>query len=129
MITELKPNEIFVFGSNLAGRHGAGAALFAVKNFGAIPGKGEGLQGQCYAIPTKNKQMKTLPLYIIFAYVHAFRNCALSLSEKRFLVTPIGCGLAGYLPKDIAPMFRNMPNNVILPEEFLKILATEPSET
>ena len=121
-ITQLKPNEIFVFGSNEAGNHGAGAALYAKQHFGAIQGKAEGFQGQCYAIPTKNRKLETLSLNHIMSYVHSFRSAACFWNEKVFLVTPIGCGLAGLSPKDIAPMFQALPNNVVLPEEFIAVL-------
>jgi hypothetical protein len=102
---------IFVFGSNLAGRHGKGAAKWALQHRGAIYGQGEGLQGQSYAIPTKDKLIKTLPA---------------DHPEMIFQLTPIGCGLAGYSPADIAPMFLvhgAALHNVILPEEFITALA------
>ena len=117
-ITKLKQNEIFVFGSNEYGIHGAGAALFAKNNFGAIQNCGYGLQGQSFAIPTKDKNIKTLPLWAINNYIIAFRIYAIRAKHLIFLVTPIGCGLAGYKYADIAPMFINMPTNVILPPEF-----------
>lgn len=111
---------IFVFGSNLAGRHGKGAALYAFKNHGAIYGVGIGLQGNSYAIPTKDTRLKTLPLNIISKYVEEFKDFALNHDELIFQLTPIGCGLAGYKYSDIAPMFANSPSNIILPEEFKK---------
>lgn len=117
-ITSLKPHEIFVFGSNLAGRHGAGAALLAAKLFGAQRGVGEGLTGQCYALPTKDEFIKTLPLNEINRYVAEFLNVAWKHPKLTFLVTKIGCGLAGYDVEEIAPMFHKIPNNVILPVEF-----------
>lgn len=118
MITKLEKDQIFVFGSNLAGRHGAGAALYAYMNFGAIPGKGEGFMGQSYAIPTKDRNIKTLPLSDIKTYVSNFLIYAKDNPDKTFLVTEIGCGLAGYKPKDIAPFFVDTPLNVILPKSF-----------
>lgn len=121
-ITELKPNEVFVFGSNLAGRHGAGAALLALKKFGAISGQGYGLMGQSYGIATKNERIQTLPLDRIQVQVNKFLRFAENNPEKIFLVTQIGCGLAGYSPKDIAPLFKDVPNNVTLPESFSKVL-------
>jgi hypothetical protein len=110
--------EIFVFGSNLAGRHGAGAALHARKYCGAVYGQGVGHQGDSYAIPTKDKQINTLPLEMIKQYVDEFIMYAKSHPALKFKLTPIGCGLAGYKPADIAPMFRGAPDNVLQPEEF-----------
>lgn len=117
-ITKLEPNEIFVFGSNLAGRHGAGAARDALK-FGAIPGRGMSLQGRTYAIPTKGWSLEVLPLDAIAEWVRLFLVDAKERHWQTFLVTPIGCGLAGYKPEDIAPMFKGSPPNVILPKSFL----------
>jgi hypothetical protein len=114
---------IFVFGSNLAGRHGRGAALCARRYHGAIYGQGVGLQGDSWAIPTKDWQMRTLPLDEIAFYVVAFLvQAELFYPDRTFVVTPIGCGLAGYTPEQIAPMFRDAPKNVILPPEFLAVL-------
>ena len=107
---------IFVFGSNLAGRHGAGATLFARKNHGAIYGHGVGRQGNSYAIPTKDSQLRTLPLEIIQSYVNEFLLYARNHLELDFQVTRIGCGLAGYTDVQIGPMFANAPDNCILPE-------------
>jgi hypothetical protein len=109
---------IFVFGSNLAGRHGAGAAKWALLNKGAVYGCGIGLQGQSYAIPTKDEKVKTLPLDRIYTYVQEFKQFAYQHRELTFEVTKIGCGLAGYIPAQIAPFFVDMPFNVILPQEF-----------
>ena len=107
--------EIFVFGSNLAGRHGKGAALTAFKQYGAIYGEGQGLQGNSYAIPTKDETIKTLPLNRIRRYVEQFIRFAQLNPELTFKVTAIGTGLAGYDEKEIAPMFANAPLNCILP--------------
>lgn len=120
-ITKLKKNEVFVFGSNTAGRHGKGAALTAARKFGAIYGQGEGMMGRSYAIPTKDKNLRTLPLDTIERAVRYFLWFAETNSDLRFLLTPIGCGLAGYKPKQIAPMFANAPANVILPPEFTEV--------
>jgi hypothetical protein len=117
-ITELQKNEIFVFGSNEAGRHGAGAAKLALDKFGAEWGNGIGMQGQTYAIPTKNFDIHTLSLDIIKQYVDEFLEFAKYAPNFTFLVTQIGCGLAGYHPRDIAPMFRGASDNVILPQVF-----------
>ena len=122
LITTLKPNEIFVFGSNLSGRHGAGAALYARKYFGAHYGVPEGLQGQSYAIPTKDRQINTLPISEISKYIVTFLQFASDNPQLRFLLTEIGCGLAEYTPKEIAPLFANHTENVIFPESFLSAL-------
>ena len=109
---------IFVFGSNLAGRHGAGAAKFAMKNHGAKYGQGFGIQGNSFAIPTKDANIMTLPLRHIRIYVEMFKMFAQDHPELTFQLTPIGCGLAGYKPSDIGPMFKNSPPNVVIPDEF-----------
>ena len=109
---------IFVFGSNLAGRHGAGAAKFAVQHHGAIYGQGWGLQGNSFAIPTKDANIKTLPLSYIRIYVEKFKMFAEDNPELQFQLTPIGCGLAGYTYEDIGPMFKNSTSNVVIPKEF-----------
>lgn len=114
---------VFVFGSNLAGRHGKGAALWARQHRGAIYGRGEGYQGNSYAIPTKDANLRTLPLDDICNSVVSFLEFALSHPELTFQLTPIGCGLAGYSPRDIAPMFDlPPPRNVIMPPEFAAVL-------
>lgn len=102
---------IFVFGSNLAGKHGAGAAKFAAKHKGAIYGQGEGLQGHSYAIPTKDFSIKTLPLIHVQISVEKFINCARTCTGREFQVTRIGCGLAGFKDEQIAPLFINAPDN------------------
>jgi len=109
---------IFVFGSNAAGRHGKGAALYARQHKGAIYGVGYGLQGSSFAIPTKDKNLKTLPLETIKHYVDMFLEFA-RMVDLEFELTPIGCGLAGYKYSDIAPMFAEASPNVIKPKEFL----------
>lgn len=109
-------NQIFVFGSNLAGRHGKGAALTAKKYYGAIYGQGLGRQGNSYAIPTKNHNLKSLPLWLIKTFVQDFLDYAVSHPAEKFLVTKIGCGLAGYKEIDMVPMFKDAPNNCQLPE-------------
>jgi hypothetical protein len=114
---------IFVFGSNLAGRHGRGAAKDAVDKYGAIYGQGAGLQGHSYAIPTKDERIQTLPLLVISNYVKQFLWFATVHPEMEFFVTKIGCGLAGYTPEQIAPFFRGAPKNCKLPEEFLSVIA------
>lgn len=108
-------NKIFVFGSNLAGRHGAGAALYARQHHGAIYGLGTGRQGQSYAIPTKDYLIQTLPLIDIQSWVNRFVRYAELHPELVFEVTRIGCGLAGYKDHQIAPMFAGAPENCELP--------------
>lgn len=118
-ITELKPDEIFVFGSNLEGLHGGGAAYLAYRKWGAIWGQGVGLQGQTYGIPTMHGGPDAIRPYvdefIKFAQVHP---------ELKFLVTEIGCGIAGFTPEEIAPLFTEaIPvENIYLPERFWHIL-------
>ena len=112
----MKKTYIFVFGSNLAGRHGKGAALYAKQNYGAKYGQGMGLQGNSYAIPTKDLELKTLPLNHINYFVDVFINFTIDHPEYIFNLTRIGCGLAGYKDSQIAPMFKNAPNNVNKPE-------------
>ena len=118
-IKVLKENEVFVFGSNLQGIHGGGAARIARECFGAIMGQGVGLQGQSYAIPTMQGGVKTIKPYvdefIKFAQIH---------TEFHFLVTRIGCGIAGFRDEDIAPLFENAINlsNISLPKEFVDII-------
>ena len=112
-ITELKPGEIFVFGSNLRGMHGGGAARIAHQKFGAIMGQGVGLQGQCYAIPTMQGGVET-----IRPYVDEFLAFAKEHPELTFLVTRIGCGIAGFIDEEISPLFAQAHEieNVVLPE-------------
>lgn len=118
------PN-IFVFGSNLAGRHGKGAALHARQNHGAIYGRGVGPQGNSYAIPTKDSRLRTLPLDEIRGYVGDFLEYASRWCDYQFRVTAIGTGLAGYSHEQIAPMFRGAPSNCILPDEWAAILGAD----
>lgn len=120
---------VFVFGSNLAGRHGKGAALFACEHHRAIYGQGVGLQDNSYAIPTKDEQIRTLPLDRIKPYVDDFIAYAKEHPELTFQVTPIGCGLAGYKPRQIAPMFADTSNNCLLPPEFLHELGRDRIDT
>jgi len=118
-INQLAPNEIFVFGSNLAGIHGAGAARLAFDRFGAVWGVGIGHQGKSYALPTKDKDINTLSLPEITNHVVDFLEYAKNHPEFTFLVTKIGCGLAGWDVEDIAPCFGGeTPANVVLPREF-----------
>lgn len=109
---------VFVFGSNLAGRHGKGAALYAVKHHGATYGQGEGRHGNSYAIATKDANLRTLALDEIEWRVRKFLRYAEQNDPTRFQVTAVGCGLAGYKPEQIGPMFDGAPENCDLPEEF-----------
>ena len=118
---------VFVFGSNLAGRHGKGAALWARQHRGAIYGHGAGRQGNAYAIPTKDHQLRVLPLPVIQAHVAEFIDYARQRPSTAFELTPIGCGLAGHRPEQIAPMFATAPANVQLPAAFAAALAASPS--
>lgn len=102
---------VFVFGSNEAGRHGAGAAAYAHKQLGAEMGVSFGPTGNCFAIPTKDDRLKTLPLGDVRAYVQSFIKYAMSHPHLKFQVTQIGCGLAGFYPEQIAPMFTRAPMN------------------
>ena len=118
-ISNLNPNEIFVFGSNLAGMHGGGAAWIAYERFGAIMGQGVGLQGQSYAIPTMQGGVETIK-----PYVDEFIEFASKHPEYKFLVTKIGCGIAGFRVEEIAPLFAEAidMDNVILPEDFVEVI-------
>lgn len=106
---------VFVFGSNLAGRHGAGAALDAKNEHGAIYGQGWGRQGKSFAIPTKDYRLKPLPLDAIAIHVRGFLQYARMQKNIIFDVTRIGCGYAGYTDTDIAPLFKGAPSNCELP--------------
>lgn len=108
--------KVFVFGSNLSGRHGKGAALEARKNWGAVYGQGVGRQGASYAIPTKDENLFPMPLSRIRDYVEEFLKHAEQNREDTFLLTKVGCGLAGKKEEDIAPMFQDAPGNIIKPE-------------
>ena len=118
-IDDLQENQVFVFGSNLAGMHGGGAARIARLRFGAVMGKGVGMQGRSYAIPTMQGGTET-----IRPYVNAFIAYAKEHPELTFLVTPIGCGIAGFEPEDIAPLFEEASNveNIWLPKSFWEVL-------
>ena len=118
-IDTLKDNEIFVFGSNLAGMHGGGAARVARLRFGAVLGNGVGIQGQSYAIPTMQGGVET-----IRPYVDDFIAYAQQHPDQQFLVTPIGCGIAGFEPEDIAPLFEGAKavKNISLPESFWEVI-------
>lgn len=119
---------IYIFGSNTQGRHGKGAALIAKLKYGAIQGQARGLQGNSYAIVTKDltlpkhKQLRSVPLTHIALQVDVLLNIVKSMEATIFILSPIGCGNAGYTPEEIAPMFKNAPLNIILPREFASVL-------
>ena len=121
VVNELEENEIFVFGSNEQGMHLGGAARVAYNKFGAEWGNGEGLQGHSYALPTMEGEKNTQ------AAVIRFVECAKNHPELKFWVTPVGCGIAGYTPEEIAPMFKGAEKltNVYLPVSFWKVLMGE----
>ena len=129
-ITKLGKDEIFVFGSNLEGMHCGGAARVALERFGAIMGQGVGLQGQSYAIPTMQGGVETIK-----PYVDQFLDIAREWDQTTFLVTRIGCGIAGFTDEQIAPLFDEALDlyNVVLPKSFVDILLkrrglNDPSE-
>jgi hypothetical protein len=123
--TTPKKDEVFVFGSNLAGIHGAGAAKAAKENFNAVLGKGVGLTGRSYAIPTKSRSISTLPLNKIEEFVNDFCRFTHAKHDLEFFVTRIGCGLAGYEDAQIAPMFKSANTNCNFPEEWAEYLEEE----
>ncbi len=124
-ITTLDKDDIFVFGSNLAGNHCGGAARVALERFGAIPGQGVGIQGRAYAIPTMFGSVAE-----IRPYVDDFLDLAYEWDENTFYVTRIGCGIAGFTDEQIAPLFDRALDmyNVRLPESFVKVILAERSK-
>ena len=123
-ITSLGENEVFVFGSNLGGRHGAGAARLALR-WGAVMGNPSGIQGKTYAIPTKSNDIKrTLSINEIKPYADEFIEYAREHPEKTFLLTDVGCGLAGLVPSEIAPLFQEALNiqNIKIHVNFMEVL-------
>lgn len=123
--------DIFVFGSNLQGIHGKGAALYAFQHHGAIMGKGVGEQGTSYAIPTKSSPYKTLKIACIWDYVWEFMNWIRAHEHNTYMLTPIGCGYAGFKPEEIAKLFSRFkpPKNLRYPIEFapyLQFLSDRP---
>ncbi len=118
-ITSLGQDDIFVFGSNLAGNHAGGAARTALMKFGAVMGQGEGIQGQSYAIPTMQGGVDTIK-----PYVDRFIDLAREWDQNTFYVTRIGCGIAGFADEEIAPLFDKALDlyNVRLPESFVRVI-------
>ena len=117
-----EPIIIFVFGSNLAGRHGRGAALFARRHYGAVYGQGTGRTGNAYAIPTKDGNLHVLSIEEIRSHVTSFVEYATAHPELTFKLTRVGCGLAGYKDSQIAPLFKGIPTNVLAPDEWIQFL-------
>ncbi len=124
-ISSLGEDEIFVFGSNLAGNHAGGAARVALERFGAVMGQGVGIQGRSYAIPTMQGGVES-----IRPYVDDFFELAEEWDQTTFLVTRIGCGIAGFTDEEIAPLFDRALDmyNVVLPESFVRILQARRSK-
>ena len=121
-ITDLRDNEIFVFGSNLDGHHGGGAARTAKEKFGAVWGQGSGLQGQSYGIPTMHGGVDDIK-----PYVDEFIAFAIENPELTFLVTRVGCGIAGFQDDEMAPLFKKAMEveNIWLPQSFFDVLREE----
>ncbi len=124
-IMHLKPSEIFVFGSNLRGMHGGGAAHVAYERFGAVWGQGVGLQGQSYAIPTMHGDVESIK-----PYVDEFIKFACECDKNTFYVTRIGCGIAGFTDEEIAPLFDKAYDldNVRLPKSFIEVIERNRKE-
>jgi hypothetical protein len=118
IITTLPPDTVFVFGSNMAGKHHGGAAAIAVSHFGALLGVGRGWSGQSFAIPTMNEHLQQMPLSQIQHYVDDFKLYTKNHPKTKYFLTAIGCGIAGYTTEEIAPMFKGISRNVIFPASF-----------
>ena len=126
MITSLEPNQVFVFGSNLAGIHAGGAAKQAKEQFGAEEGIGEGLTGKCYAFPTLEGSFNyggfvQRPRRDLICSLAKFYATARALPDKQFLMTAVGTGIAGFPVEEMKSLFANPPENVILPEDWQPI--------
>ncbi|MBB3773005.1 hypothetical protein FHS55_003630 [Angulomicrobium tetraedrale] len=118
---------VFVFGSNLSGIHASGAARWAYENRDAEWGAAFGLTGTSFAIPVMDWDIQRLPLKEIRKYVRRFLTFVAARPDLTFELTPIGCAPGGYTPAEIAPLFRDAPANIVLPEEFRTILAPSPA--
>lgn len=116
VVATLLPDEVFVFGSNAGGQHGGGAARVAYERFGAVWGEGHGHHGQSYAIDTMSG------LDVLAAEARTFLAYASEHPDLRFLLTPVGCGIAGYSPAQVAPLFSGVPDNVSVPSSFAPYL-------
>ena len=115
-IDSLGRDEVFVFGSNASGQHGGGAARLAAERFGAVWGEGHGHHGQSYAIDTMSG------LDVLATEARTFLDYARQHPELNFLLTPVGCGIAGHTPAEVAPLFEGAPQNVTIPASFLPFL-------
>lgn len=122
--TSLVTEPVFVFGSNIAGRHDGGAGAFAVAFHGAVAGQGSGPQGNSYAIPTQNSEFQALPLAVIKNYVDGFLQYAEKHSPQLFQVTRVGCGSAEYKDEQMAPLFKRAGANCLLPGLWLRVLGS-----
>lgn len=118
IIKDLPEDTVFVFGSNMAGTHQGGAAKTALLNFGAMKGVGRGWSGQSFAIPTMNEHLQQMPLSQIQHYVDDFKIYTKNHPKTKYFITAVGCGVAGYTVEEIAPMFKGISHNVILPVSF-----------
>lgn len=117
-INSLLDNEIFVFGSNLGGRHAGGAAFDAANLFGAVEGVGEGLTGNCYAFPTLHADFTKMSKQELQSAAEAFYRCVMAHPGKIFILTKVGCGIAGYSEKEMAVIFSRKLNNLIKPKDW-----------
>lgn len=116
------PHLVMVFGSNLAGRHGLGSAVSAKKYFGARYGAGDGFSGRSYGIPTKDEHIKTRSLEAVTNSIYSFTAFSSLYRRYTFLITRVGCGLAGFHDEDIAPLFAGVGDNCILPTQWREII-------
>jgi len=123
------PNVIFVFGSNDAGFHGGGAAAHAVDFFEAEMRVGCGITGRSYALPTKDRKVRTLPLEEVKWEIKAFLAFAKRRTDLTFIVTAVGCGLAGFTPAQIAPLFKDAPENVFVSPKFIDLGSDDSFKT
>lgn len=119
MITKLEKDQVFVFGSNLAGSHAGGAAAQAVE-WGAETGVGEGLTGQTYAFPTLTRGMKKVSRASLKKSVKKLYETCKENPDKEFLLTKVGCGIAGFSEDEIRPLFADAPGNLVLPEDWVE---------
>ncbi len=117
-IHQLPQDTVFVFGSNLAGKHDCGAALTAFEHFGAMTHFGRGWSGQSFAIATANEHQQAMPIHQIAHYIDDFIIYTKNHPRQTYFVTAVGCGHVGYDAKDIAPLFQGISENVILPMRF-----------
>lgn len=126
-ISELEPNQVFVFGSNLAGEHVGGAAKVAREKFGAEWGVGEGMTGRCYAFPTLTEDLDQIPHWKLEKHIDNFFKTALDNPDKEFILTKVGCGIANYPEKYMKALFVDSPKNVIKPEGWHANMRSQPT--